>query len=204
MISCLLVEDQTLVRLGLANLLSLEPGISVDAMAKDGIEALSIMDTQTFDVVLLDMRMPNLDGIGVLEAMRQKPAPPPVLIITTFEDCDVLVKAINLGAKGYVMKNCELETLIDAIKQVKAGIRVLQNSLTEYLLQQQGYPTEKLTPKELEVLKCMSLGMPNKVIANTLKNSEGTIRNHVSQILAKLEVNDRTQAVIKAINQNLI
>lgn len=204
MISCLLVEDQTLVRLGLTNLLSLEPGISVDAMAKDGIEALSIMDTQTFDVVLLDMRMPNLDGIGVLEAMRQKPAPPPVLIITTFEDCDVLVKAINLGAKGYVMKNCELETLIDAIKQVKAGIRVLQNSLTEYLLQQQGYPTEKLTPKELEVLKCMSLGMPNKVIANTLKNSEGTIRNHVSQILAKLEVNDRTQAVIKAINQNLI
>lgn len=204
MISCLLVEDQTLVRLGLANLLSLEPGISVDAMAQDGIEALSIMDTQTFDVVLLDMRMPNLDGIGVLEAMRQKPAPPPVLIITTFEDCDVLVKAINLGAKGYVMKNCELETLIDAIKQVKAGIRVLQNSLTEYLLQQQGYPTEKLTPKELEVLKCMSLGMPNKVIANTLKNSEGTIRNHVSQILAKLEVNDRTQAVIKAINQNLI
>ena len=194
MISCLLVEDQTLVRLGLTNLLSLEPGISVDAMAKDGIEALSIMD----------MRMPNLDGIGVLEAMRQKPAPPPVLIITTFEDCDVLVKAINLGAKGYVMKNCELETLIDAIKQVKAGIRVLQNSLTEYLLQQQGYPTEKLTPKELEVLKCMSLGMPNKVIANTLKNSEGTIRNHVSQILAKLEVNDRTQAVIKAINQNLI
>ena len=116
----------------------------------------------------------------------------------------MLVKAINLGAKGYVMKNCELETLIDAIKQVKAGIRVLQNSLTEYLLQQQGYPTEKLTPKELEVLKCMSLGMPNKVIANTLKNSEGTIRNHVSQILAKLEVNDRTQAVIKAINQNLI
>ncbi|TMN92923.1 DNA-binding response regulator [Pseudoalteromonas phenolica] len=204
MISCLLVEDQTLVRLGLANLLSLEPGISVDAMAQDGIEALSIMDTQTFDVVLLDMRMPNLDGIGVLEAMRQKPAPPPVLIITTFEDCDVLVKAINLGAKGYVMKNCELETLIDAIKKVKAGIRVLQNSLTEYLLQQQGYPTEKLTPKELEVLKCMSLGMPNKVIANTLKNSEGTIRNHVSQILAKLEVNDRTQAVIKAINQNLI
>ena len=204
MISCLLVEDQTLVRLGLANLLSLEPGISVDAMAKDGIEALSIMDTQTFDVVLLDMRMPNLDGIGVLEAMRQKPAPPPVLIITTFEDCDVLVKAINLGAKGYVMKNCELETLIDAIKQVKAGNRVLLNSLTEYLLQQQGYPTEKLTPKELEVLKCMSLGMPNKVIANTLKNSEGTIRNHVSQILAKLEVNDRTQAVIKAINQNLI
>jgi len=203
-ISCLLVEDQTLVRLGLANLLSLEPGISVDAMAKDGIEALSIMDTQTFDVVLLDMRMPNLDGIGVLEAMRQKPAPPPVLIITTFEDCDVLVKAINLGAKGYVMKNCELETLIDAIKQVKAGIRVLQNSLTEYLLQQQGYPTEKLTPKELEVLKSMSLGMPNKVIANTLKNSEGTIRNHVSQILAKLEVNDRTQAVIKAINQSLI
>ena len=86
MISCLVVEDQTLVRLGLTNLLSLEPGISVDAMAKDGIEALSIMDTQTFDVVLLDMRMPNLDGIGVLEAMRQKPAPPPVLIITTFED----------------------------------------------------------------------------------------------------------------------
>ncbi|WP_440056162.1 response regulator [Pseudoalteromonas sp. T1lg65] len=204
MISCLLVEDQTLVRLGLANLLNLDSEISVDGMAEDGNQALSLMAEHTFDLVLLDMRMPNLDGLGVLEAIKNKLNQPPVLIITTFEDCDVLLKAINLGARGYVLKNIELEGLIDAIKQVKAGNRVLQNAVTEYLLQQTNPPTERLTPKEQEVLKCMSLGMPNKVIASTLQNSEGTIRNHVSQVLAKLGVHDRTQAVLKAINQHLI
>ena len=128
----------------------------------------------------------------------------PVLIITTFEDCDVLVKALNLGARGYVLKNIELEELISAIKQVVAGERVLQSAVTDFLLKKQLSPQLCLTDKEQTVLQCMSLGMSNKVIAKKLDNSEGTIRNHVSQILAKLDVKDRTQAVIKAINQNLI
>ncbi|BDF93889.1 response regulator transcription factor [Pseudoalteromonas haloplanktis] len=204
MIKCLLVEDQTLVRLGLANLLNLDSAINIEAQAEDGLQALALLAEHSVDIVLLDMRMPNLDGLGVLLKMREKGDKTPVLIITTFEDCDVLVKALNLGARGYVLKNIELEELISAIKQVVAGERVLQSAVTDFLLKKQLSPQLCLTDKEQTVLQCMSLGMSNKVIAKKLDNSEGTIRNHVSQILAKLDVKDRTQAVIKAINQNLI
>lgn len=204
MIKCLLVEDQTLVRLGLANLLNLDNAINIEAQAEDGLQALTLLAEHSFDIALLDMRMPNLDGLGVLQKMREKGDKTPVLIITTFEDCDVLVKALNLGARGYVLKNIELEELISAIKQVVAGERVLQSAVTDFLLKKQLSPQLCLTDKEQTVLQCLSLGMSNKVIAKKLDNSEGTIRNHVSQILAKLDVKDRTQAVIKAINQNLI
>ena len=204
MIKCLLVEDQTLVRLGLANLLNLDSAINIEAHAEDGLQALAQLAEHSVDIVLLDMRMPNLDGLGVLQKMREKGDKTPVLIITTFEDCDVLVKALNLGARGYVLKNIELEELICAIKQVVAGERVLQSAVTDFLLKKQLSPQLCLTDKEQTVLQCMSLGMSNKVIAKKLDNSEGTIRNHVSQILAKLDVKDRTQAVIKAINQNLL
>ncbi len=204
MIKCLLVEDQTLVRLGLANLLNLDSAINIEAQAEDGLQALTLLAEHSFDIALLDMRIPNLDGLGVLQKMREKGDKTPVLIITTFEDCDVLVKALNLGARGYVLKNIELEELIRAIKQVVAGERVLQSAVTDFLLKKQLSPQLYLTDKEQTVLQCLSLGMSNKVIAEKLDNSEGTIRNHVSQILAKLDVKDRTQAVIKAINQNLI
>ncbi|MEZ7277673.1 response regulator [Pseudoalteromonas sp. 68 DY56-GL68] len=204
MIKCLLVEDQTLVRLGLANLLNLDSAINIEAQAEDGLQALALLAEHSFDIALLDMRIPNLDGLGVLQKMREKGDKTPVLIITTFEDCDVLVKALNLGARGYVLKNIELEELIRAIKQVVAGERVLQSAVTDFLLKKQLSPQLYLTDKEQTVLQCLSLGMSNKVIAEKLDNSEGTIRNHVSQILAKLDVKDRTQAVIKAINQNLI
>ncbi|ATC93845.1 response regulator [Pseudoalteromonas tunicata] len=204
MINCLLVEDQTLLRLGLANLLNLEQSINVSSQASDGIDALQKLSEADFDIVLLDMRMPNLDGLGVLEAMQQRGDKTPVLIITTFEDCDVLVKAINLGAKGYVLKNIELEEFISAINTVISGQLVLQDALTHYLLNQQSPPSYHLTAKELSVLRCMSLGMANKAIALYLDNSEGTIRNHVSQIIAKLAVHDRTQAVIKAIQNQLV
>ncbi|RZF91879.1 response regulator transcription factor [Pseudoalteromonas sp. N1230-9] len=204
MIKCLLVEDQTLVRLGLANLLNLDSAINIEAQAEDGLQALALLAEHSFDIALLDMRIPNLDGLGVLQKMREKGDKTPVLIITTFEDCDVLVKALNLGARGYVLKNIELEELIRAIKQVVAGERVLQSAVTDFLLKKQLSPQLCLTDKEQTVLQCLSLGMSNKVIAEKLDNSEGTIRNHVSQILAKLDVKDRTQAVIKAINQNLI
>ncbi|AOT06872.1 response regulator [Pseudoalteromonas luteoviolacea] len=205
MISCLLVEDQTLVRLGLANLLNLSDAICVDGQAENGVDALSQLEQRDFDVVLLDMRMPELDGLGVLRALQNNiKKTPPILIITTFEDCEVLVNAMALGAKGYVLKNIELEELIDAIKRVVAGEKVLQPALTDYLLQKQIAPQLVLTTKELQVLKCLSLGMANKSIAEALSNSEGTIRNHVSNILAKLTVQGRTQAVLKAIELGLV
>jgi len=204
MINCLLAEDQTLVRLGLKNLLELDEEIIVSHSAENGAVCLQLLAEYKFDLILLDMRMPEKTGLEVLQTMQQRKDTTPVLIITTFEDCDVLVKAINLGARGYILKNAELECLIDAIKKVNQGQQVLQPALTQYLLSQTQVKTENLTAKEYEVLKCLSLGLSNKAIANTLNNSEGTIRNHVSQILAKLNVSDRTQAVVKAINECLI
>jgi DNA-binding NarL/FixJ family response regulator len=204
MINCLLAEDQTLVRLGLKNLLELDDEIRVTKSAENGVVCLDLLELHKFDLLLLDMRMPEKTGLEVLHSMQKNKDSTPVLIITTFEDCDVLVKAMNLGARGYILKNAQLECLIDAIKKVKQGHQVLQPALTQYLLSQTQIKTEKLTAKEYEVLKCLSLGLSNKAIANTLNNSEGTIRNHVSQILAKLNVSDRTQAVVKAINECLI
>lgn len=205
MISCLLVEDQTLVRLGFANLLNLSDVICVEGQAENGEDALNQLEQRDFDVVLLDMRMPVLDGLGVLRALQNSTkCAPPILIITTFEDCEVLVSAMALGAKGYVLKNIELEELIESIKQIVAGRKVLQPALTDYLLQKQIAPQIELTDKERQVLTCLSLGMANKTIARNLHNSEGTIRNHVSNILAKLEVQDRTQAVLKAIELGLV
>ena len=204
MIKCLLAEDQTLVRLGLKNLLELDDEIAVVHSAENGVVCLDLLEQHSFDLVLLDMRMPEKTGLEVLRTMQQGKDTTPVLIITTFEDCDVLVKAMNLGARGYILKNAQLECLIDAIKTVYKGHQVLQPALTNYLLSHTQIKTEKLTAKEYEVLKCLSLGLSNKAIANTLNNSEGTIRNHVSQVLAKLNVSDRTQAVVKAINECLI
>lgn len=152
MIKCLLVEDQTLVRLGLANLLNLDSVINIEAQAEDGLQALTLLAEHSFDIALLDMRMPNLDGLGVLQKMREKGDKTPVLIITTFEDCDVLVKALNLGARGYVLKDIELEELISAIKQVVAGERVLQSAVTDFLLKKQLSPQLCLTDKEQTVL----------------------------------------------------
>ncbi|WP_462164225.1 response regulator [Pseudoalteromonas xiamenensis] len=203
-ISCLLVEDQNLVRLGLKNLLELDKDLCVKATAEDGIECMKQLSVEHFDIILLDMRMPKMGGLDVLKAMQEQQNHTPVLIITTFEDCDVLVEAIALGAMGYILKNAELEHLLSAIKAVCNGQQVLQPALTRYLLTSSHATPSTLTEKELEVLKCLSLGMSNRVIAQTLNNSEGTIRNHVSTILAKLDVADRTQAVIKAINESLV
>lgn len=204
MIKCLLVEDQTLVRLGLKNLLQLDDNITVAGCAENGQACMALLQQNQYDLILLDMRMPEMTGLEVLQAMRQANNTTPVLIITTFEDCDVLVKAINLGAKGYILKNAELEDLIAAIKAVYQGKQVLQTALTHHLLCNTTPDSEVLTKKEHEILKCMSLGMSNKAIAQQLNNSDGTIRNHVSNILAKLEASDRTQAVVKAINLCLV
>ncbi|WP_216628372.1 response regulator [Pseudoalteromonas caenipelagi] len=203
-IKCLLVEDQTLVRMGLKNLLELDDGICVADSAENGEICLNLLENNHYDLVLLDMRMPVKTGLEVLQTMKSQHNTTKVLIITTFEDCDVLVKAIHLGARGYILKNAELESLISAIKAVHRGELILQDTITQYMLKQTVAKTESLTKKEHEVLKCMSLGLSNKAIAEQLNNSQGTIRNHVSTVLAKLNVSDRTQAVVKAINECLI
>ena len=219
-----LVEDETLVRQGIRKLLELggrgEPGIElrieVVAEARDGEEALLRIEESRPDVVLLDVRLPRLDGIGVLRALAARPAAPPCLVLTTFDDRAVTLEAIRAGARGYLRKDVSLDQLLAAIATIAAGGTYLQPALTDSLLrglqgarQAVASPpglavVEPLTPREAEVLGLMAAACTNREIAQALGTAEGTVKIHVSNILSKLGARDRTQAVLCALEQGLI
>ncbi|NTS78649.1 response regulator transcription factor [Catenovulum sp. SM1970] len=207
-----MVDDQALIREGLKSLLSLSDKIDVVSQASDGEEAIAQLKSGLdAEVLLLDIRMPKATGIDVLKFMQAENINIPALILTTFDDHDLIMQGMQSGAKGYLLKDISLEHLVDAIEKVVAGELVIQPALTERLMQSFNQPNEStkaelvepLTDKELEILKLIANGFANKEIAETLFNAEGTIRNQVSVILAKLNVRDRTRAVLKAIELGL-
>jgi len=213
MIRVLIVDDQTLVRQGIRSLLELADGISVVGEASDGHEALAQIAALTPDVVLLDLRMPRLDGIGVLEALRHDREAPACLILTTFDDDDALLAGLRAGAKGYLLKDVSLRLLTDAIAALADGKTMITPALTERIVRGlQGLGTESsgfedpepLTERETEVLRLMAGGYSNKEIARALDVAEGTVKNHVSSVLAKLGVRDRTRAVLKAVSLGVL
>jgi DNA-binding NarL/FixJ family response regulator len=207
MIRVCVVDDQTLVRHGLCSLLALVDGVEVVAEAADGEEALEVIDGHQPDVVLLDLRMPKMDGLQVLEALAKRKHAPPALILTTFDDDDLVLKAIRLGAKGYLLKDVSLEQLTTAVRTLAQGGTLVKPAITERVLRglSRLEPTagdwiyEKLTEREIEVLRVMAGGYSNKEIAKALFLAEGTVKNHISHILAKMGVRDRTRAVLKAL-----
>ena len=217
MIRVLLVDDQSLVRQGVRTLLSLAETPFATDEASDGIEALERIDADRPDVVLLDLRMPRMDGLATLRALRDRPDPPPVLVLTTFDDDEAVLQALQSGAKGYLLKDVGLETLTDAIRTLHAGRTLVQPALTERIVQgltrprpdrdgddpewadEGTSPLETLTERETEIVRLMVAGWNNKEIARALDLTEGTVKNHVSRILAKLGVRDRTRAVLRAI-----
>lgn len=210
-----LVDDQTLVRAGIRALLGLVPGVEVVFEAEDGADALRLLDTaeKEPDVVLLDLRMPGLDGIGVLRALRGAGRLPPTVVLTTFDDDALMLEAIRLGARGFLLKDISLERLAEAIRTVAAGGTLLQPAVTERLLRaalgtETGFDSslspEALTEREIEVLRLMTGGCSNREIADSLGVAEGTAKNHISNILAKLGVRDRTRAVLKALELGLV
>jgi DNA-binding NarL/FixJ family response regulator len=212
-IKVLLVDDQMLIREGIKSLLNLSDKVSVSAEAHDGSEVLAALENHQVDVILMDLSMPVMDGIATLELLSTKKINTPVIILTTFDDHEFILKGIQAGAKGYLLKDVSLDKLISAIETVNAGQRLVQPALTERLLQGlQGYKSEftapeiieQLSPKEIEVLGLMASGCSNKEISLALHNSEGTIKNHVSNILAKLGVRDRTRAVLLAIEKGIL
>lgn len=208
-----IVEDETLVRHGIRKLLELGDRVEVVAEARDGEEALAQIEQSRPDVVLLDVRLPRLDGIGVLKALREKPGAPPCLVLTTFDDREVTLAAIREGARGFLRKDVSLEHLLEAIETLAAGGTYLQPAVTESLLRglegaRRPVPglalIEPLTPREAEVLGLMAAAYTNREIADALGTAEGTVKIHVSNILSKLGARDRTQAVLSALELGLL
>ena len=213
MISVCLVDDQTLVRQGIRSLLELSDEIRVVAEAADGAQAVQIVPQTKPDVVLLDMRMPGMSGLDVLNALAAKNQLPATIILTTFDDDQLVLAGLKAGARGYLLKDVSLDQLVDAVKTVAAGGSLVAPVVTQRLLSglermQNDFTSldrpDPLTERETEILRLMAGGYSNKEIANSLGVAEGTVKNHVSNILSKLGVRDRTRAVLKAFELGIV
>jgi len=207
-----IADDQLLIRQGVRTLLEMDGGITIAGEAGDGEETIQRVPTSAADVLLLDIRMPRKNGLDVLRDLSARNQLPPTLILTTFDDAGVVLDGIRAGARGFMLKDVSYEQLIAAIRAVASGGTVFQPAVTERLLlaaakrpeQMDLRPIERLTEREVEVVRLMSGGYSNKEIAHALRTAEGTVKNHVSSILAKLGVRDRTRAVLKALEAGIL
>jgi DNA-binding NarL/FixJ family response regulator len=206
-----IADDQILVRQGIRALVELDPGIGVVGEAGDGSEAMARVPAAAVDVLLLDVRMPRKSGIEVLRDLAAAGTLPPTLVLTTFDDIEAVIECIRAGARGFLLKDVSYDQLIAAIRAVASGATVFQPAISDRLLRgadrthmPADTPIERLTAREVEVMRLMAGGLSNKEIAHALRTAEGTVKNHVSSILAKLGVRDRTRAVLKALAAGLL
>jgi DNA-binding NarL/FixJ family response regulator len=233
MIKVLLVDDQTLIRQGIKMLLGTEVDIQVIGEAANGREALAQIEALKPDVILMDVRMPELDGVSATRAVMERWPEKGVIILTTFEDEEYIFEGLKAGARGYLLKDISSEEMAEAVRVVARGGALIQPSITRKVLSEftrlagmpgpgavqaapSGHATgrksnpaptpleEPLTERELEVLKAIAAGLSNREIAKRLVITEGTVKNHVSNLIAKLNVRDRTQALLKAQDLGLI
>jgi DNA-binding NarL/FixJ family response regulator len=212
-IKVMLAEDQTLVRQGICSLLELSDKIEVVGEVVDGSEVVDGIERFQPDVVLLDIRMPIMTGIDALHAMREAGIEIPAVILTTFDDHQLVLEGMQAGAKGFLLKDVSLESLVNAIETVYAGQTLVQPAITERILKglqglssktEDDVEVDPLSQKEVEVLRLMAGGYSNREISLAIHKSEGTVKNQVSSILEKLRVRDRTQAVLRAINLGIL
>jgi len=213
MIRVMLVDDQTLVRQGVRSLLDLADDIETVDEAADGQSAIDRVPEVAPDVLLLDMRMPGKTGLDVMRELGERGCLPPTIILTTFDDDELLLAGIRAGAKGYLLKDVALEELLSAVRTVATGKTLVRPAVTERLMKGlarmrtdfSSLPEpDPLTDRETEILRLMAGGYSNKEIAGALSVAEGTVKNHVSNILSKMGVRDRTRAVLKALEGGLI
>ena len=211
MIRLMLVDDQTLIRQGLASLLSLEDDFEIVGHASHGAEAVSLVDALTPDIILMDIRMPVMDGVAATKVIRERFPAMKILVLTTFDEDEYIVQAMQAGASGYLLKDAPTEQLAAAIRSVNSGFTQLGPTIGPKLFSRlsansQAQPKEDaqamFTGRELEILKLLGQGKSNKEIAQTLFITEGTVKNHITKILSLLNVRDRTQAALWA-QQNL-
>lgn len=215
MIRIVLADDHALVREGIRALLALVPDISLVGEAKDGTEAVRIVVEASPDVMLLDMRMPGGDGLWVVRELRRRDLLPSTLILSTFDDDAAALDVVRAGARGFLLKDVTLDQLVDGVRTLAAGgtmIRPLMSARAEGELATMGVQIlaapdgelADLTEREREVLRLLASGFSNREIARALFVAEGTVKNHVSNILTKMGVRDRTRAVIKAAERGLL
>lgn len=209
-VKVMLADDHVLMREGIRHLLEYDGSIEVIQEANDGIECLEKLKDVTPDILLLDINMPDMNGIEVLEELKRTNNPLKVLILTVHSEVEYLIKAIDIGANGYILKDSGSSELKQAINLIMQGECYIQPSLLPALnsrLINRDIDKEKLeslTKRELEILTQVSGGMFNKEIANNLNISERTVKNHISNIFKKIDVSDRTQAAVFAIRNNIV
>jgi DNA-binding NarL/FixJ family response regulator len=206
----LIVDDQTLFRAGLGRLLNEDPRVEVVGQAADGAEAVKQAAKLKPDVVLMDLKMPGIDGIEATRQIIEAAADTKVLILTTFETDSNVILALKAGASGYVLKDSTADAIVSSVVAVMSGERVMAGAVANRVLAMlTGATTPKefydgLTNREIEILKLLANGMANKQIAYRLKISEKTVRNHVSNTYEKLGIYDRSQAVLYAVRKGLV
>jgi DNA-binding NarL/FixJ family response regulator len=217
-----IVDDHSLARQGLRDMLADESGIEVVGEAANGREALALCSRLRPNLVLMDVRMPEMDGLAATQEIKKKHPKTSVLMLTMHENPDYLLEALKAGAAGYVLKDALQHEITTAVQQVLNGESPLDQELAAKLLRRlvtegskrgstlrgprrhEGYHVEPLTPRELEVLGLMKLGYTNRQIARELVISPGTAKNHVEHIIQKLGVSDRTQAVVRALELEIL
>lgn len=206
----MLVDDHALIREGIKQLLEFDGSIDVIEQASDGAECLEKLQHVQPDILLLDINMPNVNGIEVLEEIKKKNIPVKVLMLTVHSEAEYLVQAVDIGANGYILKDSGSEELKKAIQSVMDGDSYIQPSLIPSLnsrLVNRDIDKEKiaaLTKREMEILTQIAGGMFNKEIAMNLNISERTVKNHISNIFKKIDVSDRTQAAVFVIRNNIV
>ena len=206
----MIADDQTLFRSGLSRLLEADDRVTVVGEAVDGAEAIKMAASLKPDAVLMDIKMPNVDGIEATRRIVSDNPKVKVLMLTTFEADNHVIQALKAGASGYVLKDSQAGAIVSSILAVVAGERVMASAVANRVLEMlTGATTPKefydgLTVREVEILKMLATGMANKQIAYKLKISEKTVRNHVSNMYEKLDIYDRAQAVLYAVRKGLV
>lgn len=201
-ISIVIVDDHPVVRQGLRVMLSSEPGFTVMGMAASAREALELLAHKQPDVVLMDLRMPEMEGIEAILELRRIRPDTRILVLTNYGSDEYIVRATQAGAMGYLLKNTPQEEIVKAVRMVHRSERYVPKDIAQRLFEAIG--REELSPRELEVLTLVAEGCTNKDVAQRLFISDKTVRNHVTSCLLKLQAKDRTEAVTRAIQRGLI
>ncbi len=211
-IKVMIADDHAMVRQGLKTILELEDDICIVAQAANGDEAVELAKSLKPDIILMDINMPILNGLQAIKLLKQESSNYKIIVLTLHQDREYLFKTLQLGCEGYVLKDAESSVLIEAIRSVYRDQTFIQPNMTSELVKEFNRVTlyendrtisNNLTLREIEVLKLIAEGMINKEIAKSLYISEKTVKNHISNIFKKLDVNDRTQAAIYAFKHNI-